>query len=564
MQLRIPLTDLYAAPGFLDAAGEALVLDSPRLATLYSFLPTDTTFTLTEDHLVIARPDLAKKRMDEVAELSDRASKRAREGEHDKAVQQYERALAIDPLHVTGRRDLAMSRMAKNDTLGADAELRRLLLLAPDDAWAWVILGNLNFRPNPALAERYFRRAVELSPQDPYAWNGMGVMYSEKRDFARAIHAFESALNANPRFAQAHLGLATALADSGDARRAFAVLEKMFVTSAVQDTRSMPTFEQASRTYRALAHQLAGETAALAEAEIEALAGEAERVSRCPVKFEEGDFGVRITAATETAWQHGRGYHVIRLRQSLAPAVKLHMRAHELCRLIMQAEARNAGTNRRFSTDETHRATALGELDSELGALRRSVPVTAVEGVIDQLFRGLMSQLYNLPIDMLIERRIATRHPALRYAQVESLVLLLEEAVKGSSAPEIVRLVPRRILHASRFLNAGYAAFVDHQFAGALTASVPYIQMGAMERGLKLFQLWTEQTQNLTPGAEYDVVDEFAAELRLREWFSWQEDTGEAASTREGSSNPELLAAKSPAAVFYFLEILSKRSTSTG
>jgi hypothetical protein len=80
--------------------------------------------------------------------------------------------------------------------------------------------------------------------------------------------------------------------------------------------------------------------------------------------------------------------------------------------------------------------------------------------------------------------------------------------------------VPRRILHASRFLNACYAAFVDHQFAGALAASVPYIQMGAMERGLKLFQLWSEQTQNLTPGAEYEVIDTFAAELRLREWFS--------------------------------------------
>jgi len=37
-----------------------------------------------------------------------------------------------------------------------------------------------------------------------------------------------------------------------------------------------------------------------------------------------------MTAVTETAWQHGRDHHIIRVRQSLAPAVKLHMRAHEL------------------------------------------------------------------------------------------------------------------------------------------------------------------------------------------------------------------------------------------
>jgi len=59
------------------------------------------------------------------------------------------------------------------------------------------------------------------------------------------------------------------------------------------------------------------------------------------------------------------------------------------------------------------------------------VPAHAVDSLLDQLFRGLMSQLYTLPIDMLIERRIAIRHPALRYAQVQSLGLMLEEAVKG-------------------------------------------------------------------------------------------------------------------------------------
>jgi hypothetical protein len=36
MQLRIPLTDLYAAPGFLDASGEtAPVLNAARISPLY-------------------------------------------------------------------------------------------------------------------------------------------------------------------------------------------------------------------------------------------------------------------------------------------------------------------------------------------------------------------------------------------------------------------------------------------------------------------------------------------------------------------------------------------------
>jgi tetratricopeptide (TPR) repeat protein len=209
--------------------------------------------------------------------------------------------------------------MATGDKVGADAELRRLLLLAPADAWAWVILGNLNFRQNFSLAERYFRRAVELAPHDPYAWNGMGVMYSEKRDFPRAISAFESALRANPRFAHAHLGLAAALSDSGQSRRAFEVLEELFATSTVDDTRALPTFEHASRTYREFAQRLADETLDAAETEVESLTREAKRVSGCRIEIEDADLGSQVTAVTQTAWLHGRDHHVIRLRQSLAP-----------------------------------------------------------------------------------------------------------------------------------------------------------------------------------------------------------------------------------------------------
>jgi Flp pilus assembly protein TadD len=286
-----------------------------------------------------------------------------------------------------------------------------LLLLAPADAWAWVILGNLNFRQNFALAERYFRRAVELSPTDPYAWNGMGVMYSEKHDFPKAIAAFESALKENPKFAHAHLGLATALADSGELRRAFEVLERMFSLSVVQDTRAMATFEQAGRFYRDLAKRLAQESIEVAEAEVETLTREAERVSGFQVQFEEGNFGVQMTASTELAWKHGRDHHVIRVRESLDAAAKLHMRAHELCHIIMEAEARNAGTNRWFSSNEFGWQLAQREIANELGPIRRTLPPPRAEELIERLFKGLMAQLYSLPLDMLIERRIATRHP---------------------------------------------------------------------------------------------------------------------------------------------------------
>src|SRR5687767_5709413 len=99
----------------------------------------------------------------------------------------------------------------------------------------------------------------------------------------------------------------------------------MFASGVVQDTRTMPTFERAGHVYRELAKRLAEESMESAEAEVEGIAREAERVSGFPVQFEEGDFGVQMTASTEMAWKHERDHHVIRLRQSLDPAVKVHM-----------------------------------------------------------------------------------------------------------------------------------------------------------------------------------------------------------------------------------------------
>jgi tetratricopeptide (TPR) repeat protein len=561
MQHRIKLADLYAAPGFIDPTdGTAPSLDDGRVAALYAFLPKGISFAVTPDELVIVGAPVDREAREEAAKLFDRASKRARAGDQDKAIQLYSLGLAIEPLHDVARRDLAMSLMAKGDKDGAGAELRRLLLLFPADAWAWVILGNLNFRQNFALAERYFRRAVELSPTDAYAWNGMGVMYSEKGDFRSAVASFEAALRENPTFAQAHFGLAVALADSGELQKGFEALERMFRAAVVTDTRSLPTFQRASVYYRELATRLGEATLENAEAEIATLAEEAEKISGYPVVFEDGEFNGQMTGLTEMAWKYGRDHHVVRIRGDLAPVVKLHLKAHELCHILLESEARNAGANRWFMTDEEGERAALEEISHELEAIRKSLPPASAERLLDRLFKGLMAQLFNLPLDMVIEHRIATHYPALRFAQIQSISLMLEEAVKGCTSPEILKLVPRRILHASRFLNACYAAFVDQLFTGALAAGRPYVEMGAMERGTKLYEIWRAASRPFSPGDEYGLVDQFGADLRLRSWFDWRRDTGEPAPARppEGSTNPALLALKSPAAVFYFLDILKR------
>ena len=338
MQLRLALTDIYAAPGFFDPTAEApLLLDEPRARELYGFLPSTASFEVTDTELIISLPDVAPSPAAQIEDLRERATRRAKNGDHNKAVELYAKALSLNPLAISPRRDLAMCFMAARKIDRAEEALKSLVLIAPSDPWSWVILGNLTSkeRRNFALAERYFRRGIELNPEDPYAWNGLGAMLMEKKDFPRAREAFHSALQHHPGFANSHYGLAVAAEASGDHRGAYSAIEAMFAQGHVQDARSLPTFRRASKDYRGLALRVATEDLAEASREVMELESEAASVSGFPIRYEEKEFENKITGQTQMAWKHDRPFHLICVRESLPQAVKLHIRAHEICHILL-------------------------------------------------------------------------------------------------------------------------------------------------------------------------------------------------------------------------------------
>jgi hypothetical protein len=78
----------------------------------------------------------------------------------------------------------------------------------------------------------------------------------------------------------------------------------------------------------------------------------------------------------------------------------------------------------------------------------------------------------------------------------------------------------------------------------------------------RLFQHWQARFPQLGPGDEYALVDEFGDMLGLRGWFGWRNDPGTHAVTapplKEGTTNPDLLRQKLPAAVWHLLDALNR------
>jgi hypothetical protein len=127
---------------------------------------------------------------------------------------------------------------------------------------------------------------------------------------------------------------------------------------------------------------------------------------------------------------------------------------------------------------------------------------------------------------------------------------------------QVRQIVPPTLLRINDTLNGTYALFVDSLFGGATSLARHYSSLATFNSSVQLFDRWTEHSQKLTPGGEYDLVDMFADHLDLTKWFTWREDRGLLPpedldlSTAEGVSNPDLLQQKAPASVMYLLGAL--------
>jgi hypothetical protein len=267
------------------------------------------------------------------------------------------------------------------------------------------------------------------------------------------------------------------------------------------------------------------------------------------------------------AWKHGRDRHVVTVRKSPPPQplpLTSHLVAHELTHIRLEAEARRVGRNRFFATTNETRERAFRSLATDIRRLelQRYRP-DAIERVVQELVSGMCGLLFNGPLDMLIEHWLEVEMPALRPVQMLSLVQLANEARAATLNPEIRRLTPPRILRATSAFNGAYALLLDDLSGGATRCWAPYHKLETAELSQKLWRHWQQRQPALTPGDEYDLVDEFADLVGLRDWYVWKLDPGDQKLTAdepvtEGTTNPDLLRAKHPAAVWFLLDALQR------
>jgi len=137
-------------------------------------------------------------------------------GSPARAMPYYEEAARHAPGSSIVLRELGSAQMEAGQLDRAEATLRRVTVMAPDDGGAWGMLGQVLWRQrrNPE-AMAAFRKAIADDPEVPELHNSLGMLLLAGGDEAAAEKELREAMRIQPSLPQVQMNLASVLAPRG-------------------------------------------------------------------------------------------------------------------------------------------------------------------------------------------------------------------------------------------------------------------------------------------------------------------------------------------------------------
>jgi hypothetical protein len=251
-------------------------------------------------------------------------------------------------------------------------------------------------------------------------------------------------------------------------------------------------------------------------------------LSGFPVQVTTGPLEAMVAAKVAMAWKHGADHHVLTLREGDIPEIlKDHHAMHELHHVLMESEARKVGRNRWFVTNPDCRKAAFSSMDKEVRLMqRKGYDADAIAQGVSQLYHGAVGFLYNCPLDMLIERRIADDFPEISEVQFCGVAQLAHDAMTVTMRKDLRDFVPPTLQRINDTLNGTYALFVDELFGNSTAFAANYRSMPTFSVSQELYAKFKDLSAKFSPGDEYELVDAYAQSLGIRDWYDWKLDQG--------------------------------------
>ena len=233
----------------------------------------------------------------------------------------------------------------------------------------------------------------------------------------------------------------------------------------------------------------------------------------------EADAGLKSAVNIELAETHDRSYHLVTYNPEY-PAVH-HLIMHELTHLLFAVQARKAGKNRRFVSDDDHKKRFMSSLQHDGGTLGKK----GEDDAVIKAYHTLLFQLFNTPIDLHIEDYLFQNYPALMPSQFLSLLGLVQEGIHATTDEQILTIASPVILSKSKTFNLVNALHLQKRY-GVNLIEEHQPTTSEKEQAETFYREYEECRTRHTPGDEYELLQSWAKQLYLQNYFSLVEEPG--------------------------------------
>jgi len=380
------------------------------------------------------------------------------------------------------------------------------------NGWALLMMGNIfaKFKDDVPTAMKYYDQALIANPKDNITINNIGANLMQQGKLEEAKKYFWEAVKINDQYPNTHFALGMIAEMEADLQSAFYstiqaiklnkhkdILYQNSVRQAFEIAKKIIATDNGKKLFREYRHKLEFE----GDRKIDI------------IKDEE----IPTAAKFEFAENYERETHLVKYKPSY-PAVE-HLIMHELVHLDFVIEARKVELNQLFISTQNHKTEFIKGLESTIKKFNKmGISDQSIADYCSNLFDGINHQIFNTPIDLLIENFLYNEFAELRPYQFLSLYTLMQEGLKAVTDKKIVDLSPKDILSKSKIYNIVNAIQFQELFGIDIIKDFQ-ASPTELKQSKDFYEEYLQYKDDKEPAEEYEMVLHWAEDMKLDKNF---------------------------------------------
>lgn len=143
------------------------------------------------------------------------------------------------------------------------------------------------------------------------------------------------------------------------------------------------------------------------------------------------------------------------------------------------------------------------------------LPTETIANLVDQFYRRLLVQLRSVPVGLRVDSWLLSSYPEVALQQRQAVDRQLRENL-GTLSPEVARLTPPSVFHASVGMNAAFALSWAKR-TGEPALAEPYLARGFEDVAAALLGILERIPEE--PIEDSTLVETWGDRLELHGWF---------------------------------------------